>query len=182
MSFVVPPIYESIDFDESDLHPAASKFYTPYYKLDSINNEDHCVLFHSNRVSLVTISHLHPLLASKKTIASVNFQVNDSLNRLDNAVVGKSKAGAQVVIPESPLCHVNCTDGSKYTIFSCTRGKLLEVNENLISNPQLLIDKPFSAGYVAIVLPVTLRGVDKSKHGLLTADEYNDVRNHNAKK
>jgi len=42
------------------------------------------------------------------------------------------------------LCKIVCDDGDVYTVSSSIRGKLIEVNERLLSEPQLLADKVHS--------------------------------------
>ena len=49
--------------------------------------------------------------------------------------------GAQNLQSESILCKVHCSGGKSYTIYSCIKGKLVEVNEILFSHPQLLVEK-----------------------------------------
>jgi len=39
------------------------------------------------------------------------------------------------------VCLVTCTDGSVYTIYSCVKGRLVEVNTRLLDNPSLLVSK-----------------------------------------
>lgn len=39
------------------------------------------------------------------------------------------------------ICHVTCSDGTEYPLHACVKGKLIEVNERLLKNPQLLVDK-----------------------------------------
>ncbi len=40
--------------------------------------------------------------------------------------------------PNTPLCQVTCSDGTVYTLVSCVRGRLIEVNMQLLSDPSLL--------------------------------------------
>lgn len=40
---------------------------------------------------MVTVAKSHPVLAEKKTIRSVNFQVDGGPNRMENKVSGKGK-------------------------------------------------------------------------------------------
>jgi len=65
-------------------------------------------------------------------------------------------------------------DSSKYTIHSCVKGKLVEINDALIENPKLLIEKPDSEGYIAIVLP-SISHSNQQREELLTLEEYNEV-------
>ncbi|KAF4790052.1 Protein Simiate [Turdus rufiventris] len=69
---------------------------------------------------------------------------------------------------------ISSSDGEEYTIYSCIRGRLIEVNENILSNPALLQEKPSTEGYIAVVLPK----FEESKsitQGLLTQKEYEEV-------
>lgn len=114
---------------------------------------DQCALFHSNRIVLVTLAPSHPIIREKKTVTKVDYQVNEKLNRLNNQVSGKWKKGGQKLQKESALCIVTCSDGEIYTITSTVPGSLIEVNDHLTTSPELLTEKPWSSGYIAIVLP-----------------------------
>ncbi|NXE56185.1 F206A protein, partial [Casuarius casuarius] len=149
--------------------------------------EDFCVLQHSNRqynnynsccrICVITLAEAHPLLQNGKTIKSINYQISANCSRLQNKVSGKSKRvwlGAQFLTELAPLCRISSSDGEEYTIYSCIRGRLIEVNENILSNPAILQEKPSTEGYIAVVLPK----FEESKsitQGLLTQKEYEEV-------
>ncbi|NXU44429.1 F206A protein, partial [Drymodes brunneopygia] len=147
--------------------------------------EDFCVLQHSNRrffffrICVITLAEAHPLLQSGKTIKNINYQISANCSRLQNKVSGKSKRGAQFLTELAPLCRISSSDGEEYTIYSCIRGRLIEVNENILNNPALLQEKarhflPSTEGYIAVVLPK----FEESKsitQGLLTQKEYDEV-------
>ncbi|XP_061430840.1 protein Abitram [Lethenteron reissneri] len=131
------------------------RYFTRYYKTDMKGKacEDHCVLQHSNRICVITVAESHPVLGGGRDVAAVDYQISAGCSRLDNRVSGKSKRGGQFLTEFSPLCRITCTNGEQYTIYSCIRGRLVEVNENLIANPHLVRDKPSCEGYIAVVLP-----------------------------
>uniref|UniRef100_A0A803JDP9 Protein Abitram n=1 Tax=Xenopus tropicalis TaxID=8364 RepID=A0A803JDP9_XENTR len=84
------------------------------------------------------------------------------------------RKGAQFLTEHAPLCRISSTDGEEYTIYSCIRGRLLEVNENILQNPELLKEKPSTEGYIAVVLPK----FEESKtvtEGLLSQQEYEEI-------
>ncbi|KAJ8313500.1 hypothetical protein KUTeg_008061, partial [Tegillarca granosa] len=56
-------------------------------------------------------------------------------NKMENTV------GAQSLGPKSKLCIITCENGKEYTIDCGIRSQLIEVNENLIENPDLLLKK-----------------------------------------
>ncbi|NXJ06127.1 F206A protein, partial [Odontophorus gujanensis] len=173
----------------------AARYFTRWYKADVKGRpcEDFCVLQHSNRrvggiICVITLAEAHPLLQRGKTITGVNYQISPNCSRLQNKVSGKSKRrwiirnnvffscmqGAQFLTELAPLCRISSSDGEEYTIYSCIRGRLIEVNENILSNPALLQEKPSTEGYIAVVLPK----FEESKsvtQGLLTPEEYKEV-------
>ncbi|KAK7871184.1 hypothetical protein R5R35_002421 [Gryllus longicercus] len=93
---------------------------------------------------------------------------------MKNKVSGKSKHGAQCLQSSSPLCFIECEDGSKYTVKSCLKGKLVEMNDNLVDNPNLLVTKPYTEGYIAIVLP-SISSSEEQKKELLSYEEYQEI-------
>ncbi|XP_019326900.1 PREDICTED: protein Simiate [Aptenodytes forsteri] len=133
---------------------------------------NNCISF--CRICVITLAEAHPLLQNGKTIKSINYQISANCSRLQNKVSGKSKRGAQFLTELAPLCRISSSDGEEYTIYSCIRGRLIEVNENILSNPAILQEKPSTEGYIAVVLPK----FEESKsitQGLLTQKEYEEV-------
>ncbi|XP_076055864.1 protein Abitram-like isoform X3 [Oratosquilla oratoria] len=104
----------------------------------------------------------------------VNFDVGE-VNRLNNKVSGKAKKGAQPIRHFSPLCILTCSDGSEYKIKAGIRGKLVEVNEELLTNPQLVNEKPDAEGFLAVVLPNLVES-DNLKKLLLSESQYLNIR------
>nr|XP_057902439.1 protein Abitram-like isoform X1 [Doryrhamphus excisus] len=131
------------------------RYYTRWYKADMKGNpcEDHCILQHSNRICVITLAETHPLLQKGRTIKKINYQISNGCSRLNNKVSGKSKRGGQFLTEFAPLCRITCTDEAEFTIYSCIRGRLLEVNENILETPALLQEKPSTDGYIAVILP-----------------------------
>nr|XP_054767907.1 protein Abitram-like [Lytechinus pictus] len=107
-------------------------------------------------------------------IEKVDFQANANTNRMDNKVIGKNKRGAQNLQSESILCKVLCYGGQSFTIYSCIKGKLVEVNETLSSHPELLVEKSSTEGYVAIIL-VRLADYESQFQRTISEDEYSNV-------
>uniref|UniRef100_A0AAY5LB46 Protein Abitram n=1 Tax=Esox lucius TaxID=8010 RepID=A0AAY5LB46_ESOLU len=138
------------------------------------NCEDQCVLQHSNRICVITLAESHPILQNGNTIKSINYQISAGCSRLQNKVSGKSKRGGQFLTELAPLCRITCTEGVEYTIYSCIRGRLLEVNEGILERPELLLEKPSTEGYIAVILPK----LEESKtvtNGLLSREEYENI-------
>lgn len=172
----IPKIEDS--FEKLDAYPSVTeRYYTKYFYVSdhSPRDEHHCVLLHSNKICLVTLAPSHPIIKEKKKIAKLDFQVSNKLDRLENKVKGKGKKGGQNIQPDSMLCFVECEDGSKYSIYGCVKGKLIEINQLLLSDNNLLVEKPLSSGFIAIILP-SKNDVSCIIEKLITNENYeNDV-------
>ncbi|KAG7169033.1 Abitram-like [Homarus americanus] len=110
---------------------------------------------------------------SGHTCVMISYDVG-KFNRLDNQVSGKGKRGAQLMGLQSPVCIISCVDGTKYTVLAGVQGKLVEVNERLLSYPQLVSDHPDAEGYLAVVLP-PLRNGDFMRSKLFTEEQYKEL-------
>ncbi|CAL1584561.1 unnamed protein product [Knipowitschia caucasica] len=162
-----------------EAEPAPSvidRYYTRWYRADlkGKSSEDHCILQHSNRICVVTLAETHPILQNGRTVKCITYQISDGCSRLKNKVSGKSKRGGQFLTDFAPLCRITCTDETEYTIYSCIRGRLLEVNEAILETPSLLLEKPFTEGYIAVILPK----LEESKiitENLLTREDFEKV-------
>ncbi|VDP46300.1 unnamed protein product [Soboliphyme baturini] len=159
------------------LSSVVDRYYTRLYMCD-VNGafgEDQCVLVHSNHICLITIAPSHPVLrVPGRSVTSIDFSITDSFSRLDNKVSGKHKKGGQMLLPESTLCTVTCSDASVYVLRACVKGTLVEVNVELQTNPLLLQEYPETNGYVAIILPSCRNSLNFEN--LISREEYQKLR------
>lgn len=160
----VPSIVK--DFNE-DCPSVVDRFFSKYYyRLPNTDDEDHLILFHSNRVCLVGLAPSH--IALEKGITSVNYNIGN-VDRSQIICSGKGKKGAMNLQPPSALAILSCRDGSEYKVLSCVTAKLIEVNGKIIESPELLTIP--GDGYVAICLPKP-ENCEAIKASLLTVDQY----------
>ena len=143
----VPSIVE--DF-KGDFPSVVDRYFTRFYferKSPSGENEDHLVLYHSNKLCVIGLAASHA--AHSKGIASVNFDIGNC-DRSQNQVKGKKKKGGMNLSPTTVLAEVTCSDNSKYKVLSCVKGRLIEVNSSLDNN---LARFPIDGyNYIAVVL------------------------------
>lgn len=134
------------------------RYLTPYYYVDNkVPGNDTCVWVHSNRICLISLAPSHEIINEKKKIKCINFKVSDKLDRASNKVSGKSKHGAQPLQPSSTICSIECEDDKIYFVKCNMTGKLMEINDALLTKPELLLQPPHRGGYLAIALPNILR-------------------------
>ncbi|KAF5282981.1 hypothetical protein FQA39_LY04852 [Lamprigera yunnana] len=139
--------------------------------ITDVLNLDQKISFHSNRICLISLAENHIVIKNRKRIIRLNCCVGNNVNRLLNVTSGKGKRGAQKLNPDSVLCYIECDDGTSYPVYSCVTGKLLEINEKLVTDPNLLINKPVSDGYIALILPV-LNLYNSIKDSMTSANKY----------
>lgn len=165
----IPDIIDSIP--NFEYKSVTDRYFSRRYCVNVKNEEsnDHLLLFHSNRICLVTLAPSHPLFKSDQEFV-VDYQIGN-VDRSKNAVKGKGKKGGQLLDSSSILCKIISKDGTEYKVSSCINGKLIEVNEMLLANPSLLRTHPDSDGYIAVVLS-NITTSDSRKDELLTEEQY----------
>lgn len=120
---------------------------------------DQYVLQHSNGICAIGLASSHPLFQAAPPV-KITFR-SELLNAKPS---GKKKLGASWLNALSPICDVHCADGTVFTCCSGVRGNLYELNTRLTREPQLLVQSPESAGYLALIMP------KKAEKGTVHAD------------
>lgn len=144
------------------------RYYTKYYRRNVHNesNNDTLVLVHSNRVCVLMLSERHPIVEKSLEIQSI-----ESLASVNQSMSGKSKRGADYVQPNKLLYRIRCVDQQNFTICASIKGRLVELNDQIIQNPQLLREKPQGEGYLAVFIP-SLKDGENNLKLLLTEQDY----------
>jgi len=169
----IPAIEHSISSTSPlDYLTVTERYYTNLYQLDTDRERQHdiLVLNHSNKICLITLAPSHPVLANKLEIKKVNFEVSKKVDRKSNKTSGKSKKGGQILEPTSVLAIIE-TESGNFPIQAVVPGKLICINQEIISQPSKLSTHPDSEGHIAIILPS--RGLyEQAKQNLLTREQY----------
>eukprot|EP00871_Galdieria_phlegrea_P004231 jgi/Galph1/4809/GphlegSOOS_G3497.1 len=143
-------------------------FYYPYRRSNA-NEVDLCedvmIAKHSNHVFVVFLSSKHALFQQQQTVVGVEPVKWGSQQK----VRGKWKKGGRSVQPRTAICRLATQSGKEYVVPAGVYGTLVEVNQRLIKEPNILLDKPTTEGYIAIILP--RRGSQNSQQ-LLNSELY----------
>ena len=83
-----------------------------------------------------------------------------------------SFSGGQGLDEKSILCFIECESGESFTIRSCVKGKLVAINQKVVDNPQLILEKSPAEAHIAIILTKIPDGIIDLKTRLLTEDNY----------
>lgn len=167
----VSDMLNEVDLDK-ELLVVTDRYLKPYYKINAQREKnDICIRIHSNRICMLSLAPSHAILQDGYEIEKISFKVTDKLDRATNKVSGKGKHGAQALQETSNICIITCTNGEIWLIKCCISGKLIQINEALIKDPQLIKQPPHLGGYLAIVLP-SIKVYENMKNRLLTEDQY----------
>ncbi|CAG9333925.1 unnamed protein product [Blepharisma stoltei] len=116
------------------------RYYTPFtYKYQ--DDPPLLIRMHTNKLFLVFLSENHPI--KNENVLEVKFIHNT------DGLSGKRKRNAPLLQPATRLAVVR-TENFTYVIRAGVEGKLIELNELLLTNPNLLKEPE---GYLAIMMP-----------------------------
>jgi len=129
------------------------RYYHQYFITDVTGRkgEDQYLNQHTNGLCIVGIAPTHPIVTKELQIKEIHFSYFG--DPLKNKVIGKYKKGGTFLSRDLPFCDVTLEDDSVYKLYSCVSGSLLELNESIKKDPQLLVTKASTEGFLAIITP-----------------------------
>ncbi|XP_057752232.1 uncharacterized protein LOC130970238 [Arachis stenosperma] len=145
-----------------------------YFALDFMKpGHDQYVYRHANGLCVIGLAPSHVSFKDEGGITAIDFNVGKS-DRSGVKVTGKRKKNAQHFESNTALCKVSTKDDS-YIVRCCVKGSLLEVNQELIKQPELLNASADREGYIAIIMPKPADWL-KIKASLVSVEEYKKLR------
>eukprot|EP00002_Diphylleia_rotans_P020647 TRINITY_DN4000_c0_g1_i2.p1 TRINITY_DN4000_c0_g1~~TRINITY_DN4000_c0_g1_i2.p1 ORF type:complete len:180 (+),score=36.76 TRINITY_DN4000_c0_g1_i2:61-600(+) len=155
--------------------------FTRYYiaNVDGIEGHDQYSHRSINFILITGVANCHPLLHAdangiQREVTRIEYLV-EAGDPDEESTWAKKKGTYRQVNPKTPLCKVYCTNGDEFIFYCGGTGYLIEFNERVLQDPTLLIRKPATEGFLALVLPK--RGdEDASITGLMTEEAYCALR------
>ena len=134
-------ILESVGLKSTFYNDQIQRYFSKYY-LDKDQPNEQYIFIHSNGIIMCGLGKNNEIL--KKNISEVII-----LKQLTK-ITGKNKHGAHQLSPNEYVIQIKADDN---VINFCPKikGKLLEVNQNLVKNPKLLIDSPEKNGFICLI-------------------------------
>merc|ERR1711865_925221 len=114
---------------------------------DSLPSLPQYVWQHPNGLCIIGLTPSHPALKAE-SISSITYEQGC----LNNQVSGKRKRGALSLRADDRLCVVTAGN-EQYDVRAVVPGDLMELNDRLKTDASLLLRKPRSDGYLAIIRP-----------------------------
>ncbi|KAG5047984.1 hypothetical protein JHK85_009087 [Glycine max] len=159
-----------------------------YFALDFMKPaHDQYVYRHANGLCVIGLAPSHIAFNDEGGITAVDFNVGKS-DRSGIKVTGKRKKllhlllligcvfmqNAQHFESNTALCKIS-TKNDTYIVRCCVKGSLLEINQQLIKQPELLNVSAGREGYIAIIMPKPADWL-KVKASLVSLQEYKKSR------
>ncbi|KAH1244224.1 Protein Simiate [Glycine max] len=146
--------------------------FATYFALDFMKPaHDQYVYRHANGLCVIGLAPSHVAFKDEGGITAVDFNVGKS-DRSGMKVTGKRKKNAQHFESNTALCKIST---KMILILCCVKGSLLEVNQQLIKQPELLNVSAYREGYIAIIMPKPADWL-KVKASLVSLQEYKKLR------
>ena len=141
--------------------------YTTQHFVPNIDDEefkDQYMFDHSNGLVIMGIAKCHPVCKAK------NIQVVQKIGKGEKRQVkGKHKSNAFKLRSRTIIMEI-IADEKTYPIYAGCSGKLIEINENVMNNPQLLIEESEGNGFLAIIQRSTTGKIDEMK--MMNLNDY----------
>ncbi|CAG8587018.1 12878_t:CDS:2 [Funneliformis caledonium] len=162
---------------ENDSLTYLEQYYTKYFLIDSNENttEDFYIYQAPNKLSsfyflslcVIGLSPTHPLLQSSQKVKSIKFneKISQSMNK-------KKQIPLEI---KREICVITTESGKKYSIKAGVVGWVIDFNMRLDREYDLLQEKPFTEGYIAIIKPKQ-DDPKKALNHCIDEKEYKDVR------
>ena len=120
--------------------------------------EQICAL-HLNGLCVVTLSAEHPIIKENLKVERVDFEVGKSAKKGESRLEavktkGKRKRGGVSTRHETVVCDAYVQGERRFRIHANVTGTMIELNEELIQNPDLLRTSYAENGWLGIVVPI----------------------------
>ena len=134
-------ILESVGMKSTFYNDQIQRYFSKYYLNKGESNEQY-IFIHSNGIIMCGIGANNDIL--KQNINEVII-----LKQLAK-ITGKNKHGAHPLSPNEYVIQIK-TDNNIINFCPKIKGKLIEINQNLVKNPKLLIESPEKNGFICLI-------------------------------
>ena len=134
-------ILESVGLKSTFYNDQIQRYFSKYY-LDKGQPNEQYIFIHSNGIIMCGIGSNNDIL--KKNISEI------IILKQPTKITGKNKHGAHLLNVTEYIIQIKADDNT-FNFCPKIRGKLLEVNQNLVKNPKLLINSPEKNGFICLI-------------------------------
>jgi hypothetical protein len=136
-------LVESIGIKATYYNDFVERYFTKYYFNKGKENEQY-IFIHSNGIILSGIG---------KNNIITKVKINEIIDlKKPGKITGRRKHGAHFLSENEYVIKIIYDNEKSYNFCPMIKGKLLEVNQNIINDNNLLINSPESFGFICIIL------------------------------
>ena len=115
-----------------------------------VEDEEYCNVYIMHNEMCILVA---PVDLSKE-VKSISFE--KKIIEAGDKVHGKRKKGAHSLREGGALAVLTYDDGTQHTLKTPVGGCVFEINENIVSNPELMKTQRVGSGYLAVIYPKTM--------------------------
>ena len=134
-------ILESVGLKSTFYNDQIQRYFSKYY-LDKGQPNEQYIFIHSNGIIMCGIGANNDIL--KKNVSEI------IVLKQPAKITGKNKHGAHLLNINEYIVQIKADDNT-FNFCPKLRGKLLEVNQNLVKNPKLLLESPEKNGFICLI-------------------------------
>ena len=134
-------ILESVGLKSTFYNDQIQRYFSKYY-LDKGQPNEQYIFIHSNGIIMCGIGANNDIL--KKNVSEI------IVLKQPAKITGKNKHGAHLLNVNEYILQIKADDNT-FNFCPKLRGKLLEVNQNLVKNPKLLLESPEKNGFICLI-------------------------------
>ncbi|KAF0429071.1 g [Gigaspora margarita] len=155
------------------------QYYSKYYFVNLKNSMEDLYIYQApNKLCVIGLAPAHPLLQrSQDQSSSGHYLSNIQSIEYDAKVKSSINKKRQVPLSiDTEICVVTTEEGNRYSIKAGVAGWIIDTNTRFEHEKELLQNKPFKEGYIAIIKPKQ-ENSDKSLSHCFSEDRYKLIRN-----
>ena len=133
---------DSVGIKSTYYNDFVERYFSKYYLNKGKDNEQY-IFIHSNGIILCGFGK-NNFITKEKIVAVVDL-------KKPGKITGRRKHGAHFLTENEYVRQVSYQDGKTLNFCPKLKGKLLEINSNLVDNPTLINNSPESFGFVCII-------------------------------
>lgn len=141
---------DSIGIKATYYNDFVERYFTKYYLNKGTDTEQY-IFIHSNGIIMCGIGMNH--FATKNNIKSIV-----DLKKLGK-ITGRKKHGAHFLCEDEYVVQIFYDNDQKLSFSPKVKGKLLEINDNIITHPNLLSESPEKYGFICLI-QIELKSVE----------------------
>ncbi|KAJ2456264.1 hypothetical protein EV183_000191 [Coemansia sp. RSA 2336] len=132
-----------------------NRYFAEHFYESASEDTNDSVINRERQLCVIGLASSHPLLDAelRESVGEI-VKVEFADNVVNSVIKGKSKKHSLRLTPDTKLCTIYTANDRQFIVRAAVKGKLMEWNQRLESDPGLIQQSP-EQGFIAIIKPNT---------------------------